>query len=369
MKKSLLFVALATLTMASCSQDETTGTNNGGGIRFISSVDNTTRANLSTLANLGAFNVTAVGNGANYFTNLGVTTTDNGVTWTPAQTYYWPTYQLAFYAYAPTTLTGVSIDNNAQRIANFTPATAVANQKDVVISHNTGTKTANEGSGVALNFKHALSQIEVKAKCSNTNIKIDVLGVKICHIPSTSTFTYPAAVTNAAYGLSQNQWATPTSPADFMIKGTAALTLTADAQSLMFGDNNFILIPQHLTAWSGSTIPDGAYLSVLCRISSKDGAVYTQLYPPMAGKYGFSAVAINTNWEPGMRYVYTLEYCGPNGGGGGQIDPLPTNPTNPTDPDVDPAPGTGGDKILGNAIKFTVTVDTWKDAASSDIQM
>ena len=56
-------------------------------------------------------------------------------------------------------------------------------------------------------------------------------------------------------------------------------------------------------------------------------------------------------------------FCG-DGGGGGKIDPTPTDPTKPTDPTVDPTPidgGSGGDPILGKPIKFTVTVDDWTD--------
>ena len=74
-------------------------------------------------------------------------------------------------------------------------------------------------------------------------------------------------------------------------------------------------------------------------------------------------MAIGTNWEPGKKYIYTLTFCG-DGGGGGKIDPTPTDPTDPSSEDVDPNPipgGKGGDDILGNPIKFTVTVDNWTD--------
>ena len=76
------------------------------------------------------------------------------------------------------------------------------------------------------------------------------------------------------------------------------------------------------------------------------------------GKYAFSAVPIDTNWEPGKKYTYTLNFCGDNGGGG-QVDPDP----DPTDPDVDPDPTDDdpGDPILGKPIYFTVTVDDWQD--------
>ena len=95
-----------------------------------------------------------------------------------------------------------------------------------------------------------------------------------------------------------------------------------------------------------------------------DNGNLTLLYPKSTGgnpndKYAFSAVGIDTNWEPGKKYTYTLNFAD-NGGGGGWIDPNPTNPTDPTDPKVDPTPGTGGTPILG-PINFTVTVDNWTD--------
>lgn len=223
-----------------------------------------------------------------------------------------------------------------------------------------------------MNFKHALSQIVVNAKCSNDKIKIEVLGVKLVNAAAKADFAFPEAVTNTGYTLPQGQWSNLSEKDDpskaYMIRGDAPLTLTADAQSIMFGDNNLMLIPQQLTAWNGTVATAGAYLSVLCRIYSLDGGNETLLYPEptstddKSGKYAFSAIGINTNWEPGKKYTYTLNFCGD--GGGGKIDPTPTDPTKPTDPTVDPTPiddGKGGDPILGKPIKFTVTVDDWTD--------
>lgn len=374
--RKLLFWAMTVVVMASCSNDDVVDVNKGDGISFRPSLDKAlTRTNVTTLQNLAAFNVTAIGNGLNYFTDLGVTSTDNGTTWTTASTYYWPGYELKFFAYAPQTTGGtVSIGNASRKITGFSPAQAVANQRDLVISYNTGTKATNEGSGVAMNFKHALSQIEVKAKCSNDRIKIEVLGVKLVNAASRAEFSFPTTETKSDYILPQSQWSNwseKNEPAKaYMIRGNTPVTLTADAQSIMFGDGNFMLIPQQLMKWDGSAAKTGAYLSVLCRISSLDGTNETLLYPqPIVGgntkngKYAFSAVGIDTNWEPGKKYTYTLNFCG-NGGGAGEIDPTPTDPTNPTDPTIDPDPipgGTGGDPVLGNPIFFTVSVDAWTD--------
>lgn len=379
MKKSFLFAAMSIMILASCSNDDIVDVNNGSGISFRASLDKAvTRANATNLQNLAAFNVTAIGDGKSYFTNLGVTSANNGADWTTASTYYWPSYQLAFFAYAPQTPSGtVGIANAEKKITDFSPAQAVTDQKDLVISYNTGTKALNENSGVAMNFKHALSQIEVKAKCSNDKIKIEVLGVKLVNAAAKADFTFPETETNTGYSLPQNQWGNLTEKNDpskaYMIQGTTAVTLTDAAQSIMFGDNNFMLIPQQLTKWDGTAATIGAYLSVLCRIYSVDNGNLTLLYPQPTGgdnkddKYAFSAVGIDTNWEPGKKYIYTLNFCD-NGGGAGEIDPTPTDPTNPTNPQVDPTPGTGGDPILGSPIKFTVTVDDWTDQ-SVDINM
>ena len=179
MKKEFLFAAMAVAALASCSNDEVVDVNNGGGISFRASLDKAvTRANVTNLSNLGAFNVTAIGNGANYFTDLGVSSSDGGSNWTTASTYYWPSYELGFFAYAPQVPGGtVNITDGEKKIIGFSPAQAVTDQKDLVISYNKGDKATNESSGVAMNFKYALSQIEVKAKCSNDKMKVEVICV------------------------------------------------------------------------------------------------------------------------------------------------------------------------------------------------
>lgn len=375
MKKYFLFSAMAAVALASCTNDDVVDVNKGGGISFRASLDKARTKAVTSLSNLNAFNVTAIGNSSNYFTDLGVTSSDNGSTWTTASTYYWPGYELAFFAYAPQTPGGtVGISGTGKKISDFSPAQDVSAQNDLVIAYNTGTKAANEGSGVPLNFKHALSQIEVQAKCSNEKIKIEILGVRMVNAATKADFTFPEIETTSAYVLAQSQWA-GWSGADgghataYYIKGEQPVTLTDNAQSIMFGDDNFMLLPQQLTAWDGTASQTGAYLSVLCRIYSVDGGNEILLYPQPTdtdnkdGKYAFSAVSIDTNWEPGKKYTYTLNFCD-NGGGAGKGDPDP-DPDEPVDPDpgVDP-----GEPILG-PITFTVTVDEWSDQPAVNVGM
>lgn len=367
MKKNFFLAAVVLAAMSSCSKDEVVEVNNGNAIAFRASLDRAiSRGSETDLNNLQAFKVTAIGNDKNYFTNLVVNSSDGGHTWQTASTYYWPSFGLSFFAYAPQDIGSgaVSIDNSAKKITGFSPSQTVSEQKDLVIAYNKGDRLKNEKPGVALNFKHALSQIEVKAKCMNSNIKVEVLGVKVMNVAGTADFIFPEdKPTDSSYELSQGQWTNAKGTQGYLIKGTSPVTLTSDAQSIMMDAGNFMLIPQTLTKWDGTAASGGAYLSVLCRISSVDGDNEVLLYPLATstdnknGKYGLSAVAIDTNWLPGKKYTYTLTFCGSDSGAG-RIDPNP----NSSDSSIDPNPvsgGNGGDLILGAPIKFTVTVDNW----------
>lgn len=384
--KKLLFAAAVITAMASCSNNEIIDVNPGEGISFRTSLDKATRANaenVTTLDNLNDFKVTGLTNNQNYFTDLLVSKA--GSVWNTESTYYWPNDNVQFFAYAPTNIgTGtISINNSGQQITNFTPETEVANQKDLLISYNTGNKTTNESTGVLMNFKHALSQIEIKAKCSNPNIKIEVKGVRIVNAGRKADFTFPTEVTNSTYTLPQAKWSNlqdKDTKEAYKVKGENIVELTSSAQSIMFGQKNFMLIPQQLTAWAGKGHTTGAYISVLCRIYSKSGSEEILLYPktspatrasvilPEQTMYAYASVAIDTNWEPGKKYIYTLDFCSStNSGGAGLIDP---NPDNTTDPEVDPNPkdgSEGGDPVLNGPIKFTVAVDNWTDETENII--
>ena len=373
MKKQLLFVAMAAIAMASCSKDETSGVNQGGAMNFRASLGKTlSRATETTLDNLKGFNVTAIGDGKAYFTDLAVT--NAGGTWTPAQTHYWPKYELQFFAYAPQDNKGVSIMPDAQKITDYTPAAAAVDQQDLVISYNKGTKELNEKTGVEMNFKHALSQIKIKAMNSNAKtMKVEIVGVKVANVSMKGTFTFPTTPTAADYVLANN-WvaaAHANNGADkYEIKATGSVTLTADAAELMFGangktDENWMLVPQTQTAWDGGAKPEGSYLAVLCRICELDdkGNERKEIWPAdhktvtevNGHNYAYSAVGAAMNWEPGKRYTYTLDFFGDNGGGGGQIDPI--DPEKP------------GEDIVGGPIKFTVTVDGWQEAGDTNVGM
>lgn len=391
MKKELLFAAVAAIGLASCSNDDTLDVNKSVyGITFRASVDKQTRASEVTVSNMQSFNVTAVGNSKTYFSGLTATSTDKGFNWSTDKIYYWPSYQLTFYAWSHAADGAtVSVSHEGQKVTGFSPSQTVGSQKDFVVSVNTGTKEANNGSGVTMNFKHALSQIAVQAKCSNSNMKIEVLGVKLVNMATTADFTFPTAVTSTGSTLAQSLWSNLSGKNDhskaYMVKGSEPVTLTSSAQSILFSDESFMLIPQQLTKWSVTatttgttgTTSTGAYLAVLCRVSSLNGTEATLLYPqPTAkdtkeGKYAFTAVGIETNWEPGNKYTYTLDFCNGVDGGCGQIAPDLANPVDGEDAQVDTTPVEGqsaGYTILGS-IKLSASVESWTAADAVNTSM
>lgn len=379
MRKTLIGMATVLVAMSSCMEDEVLERNQGNALAFRASIDKALsrsgNENVTDLSKLQEFKVTATIDGqSNYFTNMLVSKASSGSTWNTEHTYYWPKYDLGFYAYAPTNIGGVSINDAGKKIADFTPDKDVNQQIDLLVAYNTGNRTDNELSGVALNFKHALSQIDVQAKCSNPNIEIVVKSIRFVNVKTKGSFTYPADITSTNNTLA-NCWNPSSEVSDAAYYKASfgqgqEVTLTNSPKSINPSNNNFMLIPQQLAKWEKTSRETGAYIAVLCRISSKDGEQKTILYPESgdnAAKFGSIIVPIDTNWEAGKKYTYTLNFCG-DGGGAGLVDPNPDT----TDPNVDPKPkpgSEGGDPVLGNPIKFTVTVENWTDASVSEINL
>lgn len=346
MKKSVLLLGLAALALSSCSNDETTAINSGNAIDFRAAMG--TRGTETTNDNLTQFKVTALDKtGANYFTGAVFTKEGSFFTSTPA--YYWPAdnSNLTFYAYAPTTVSGITINNTTKKLVDFAPAARVTDQIDFVTANATGSK-ADESAGVHLEFAHRLSQIEVKAKNTNEGYIYTVTGVRIAQIIPEATFDF-----------ADEKWAVPTEDvndkATYDVTYADAVTLGADAVTIMGAENdNAMLIPQQLTPWDSTNDKKnadlGAYLAVRVQINTKDGA---RVFPTNID-YAWVAVPIDTNWEQGNKYIYTLDFSA----GAGKLDPTtPDNPEDPEYPGQDP-----GDDILGAAIKFTVDVTAWTPA-------
>lgn len=342
MKRFFLLTAAAA-TMAACSQDEATDVaDKGHGIDFRTVL---TRAAETTTANLSSITVTAIdADNENYFTD--VEFTKSGSYFTSETPYYWPSdgSSLSFYAYSPAAAdlgAAVTIDNAAKKLTDYQPAATIADQKDFITANATGSK-ADESTGVALTFKHQLVQIEIKAKSNSGSYNYKVQGIRIAQPVSKGTFDFGTSTWQL--GSDKTDYEVTYEGSEKPLDGTAASMMAAD------GDNA-MLLPQQLVAWDpdGDKKNDskGAYLALKVNITDKGG---DPVYPAEAGEYAWASVAIDTNWEAGQKYIYTLDFTD----GAGKIDP--------EDPDHP------GEDILGSPIKFTVTVDTWQDA-NQDVEM
>ena len=339
----LLAVALGAAMLMSCEQDRTVAVREDNAIAFRSNLRSLTKATEVTNTNISAFKVTAIGNSANYFTDMDVAVDGSG-NCTADKTYYWPSYQLGFYAYANPSGGTAAITNASKMINGVTPAAAAADQVDFVIAYENGTKAGNETTGVPLNFRHALSQVVVKAaNLSTSGIVIKVKGVKIQNILNSGNITFPAdpTTTRNSGTLAQSLWNTSSaSKTTYTISDATGVTLNGTAQSIMFDGAAWMIIPQALTARTSFQDDDdhGSSIGVMVQILD---ASNNQLYP--ASGYAYTNIPIGTNWEPGKKYIYTLNFLDEANDGGAGVDD-----------DDDP--------VLGLPIRFTLTVDDWVDA-------
>lgn len=341
MKTHLLLIpaALLGLGLASCAEDEPVSESHGRAINFRPAM--TTRATETTNANLTAIKVAGFMGTATYFEPLDfVKGSDNYFTSTPV--YNWPgdDTELTFYAYAPTTMTGVTLTPDTKTLTAFSPAAGIADQVDFITSSATGKRSLNESSGVDMTFNHQLSQIEVRAKADNAAYTYQITGVRIGKPVSKGDFDF-----------SKSEWIPATDKAIYEETYATPVELTSTAATVMGEEGNAMLIPQQLTAWDpegdAANSKEGAYLSVKLQINTVAGA---QVYPfASEPDCQWAAIPINTNWEAGNKYIYTLDLSN----GAGFVDP--------DDPDP-------GKPVLGGPIKFTVNVVKWSDS-SVDVPM
>ena len=160
MKKKLLIFAVAGFALASCSSDETTAslaTSEANEISFRSLNNSVTRATEKTaFADNDVIDVWAVydtGTPAMYFqSNF---TYNSGTGFTSANKYYWPdlssTNTLAFYA-----THNADAVQSAAGVAAYTPNSAAASQKDVIVAYGVANSSTNINTKFPLTFNHAL---------------------------------------------------------------------------------------------------------------------------------------------------------------------------------------------------------------------
>ena len=339
---SFAITALCSFFIVACNHIDVIMEEGSDAIRFHTSIQAPVRATETTVANLGSFKVTALGQGEAYFSEIPVSVDATGAC-TTEQTLYWPAYSLGFFGWANAEDGTVAIASDAQKVTGFTPAASAAAQKDFVVAYNKGTHKEFGNNPVLMNFRHALSAVEIKAKNSSDDLKISVKGVCFNNLLNKGDFTWPAEVTTGAGTLPAAAWSTEgAEKAGYVIEPNDAtpIVLTKEAQSVMFDANEWMLVPQTFAKWDvandKANAAKGACIGVLVQIEANGKLIY-----PASG-YAYTYVPVEDTWQPGYKYTYTLSFCDPDGDGnhGGGYDD-------------------DGDYVI-NKLSFTVTVDEWK---------
>ena len=363
------FLMIAALTMlASCSKDEIVGHQDDLPIQFRTVIEKQTRATSYTTNTLNSFSVTAFNDAEKTFimkdAEYSRSSGNSSVFLASGETkYYWPkTADVKFYAYAPKAAdnNGVTFISESNRI-KVEPLSDTDGQKDVLYAANIGCKSLDATSGVSLNFRHAMSKIEIRVKNSNSKLKFNVTGWKIAGVDGSASFKldYLYDTSTSASGslntLDRGIWTDNDDDynADYS-KTFSTKEVTSANSTWKTLTGSAILIPQDAskaTAYSGSdpgnNALNGAYIAI--QYQALDG---TDAVVVPAGTWGCWPVSFS--WQPGFRYLYTVDLAelGYSEKGTDDLEPVIEN--------------------LDIEMKFVdVTVDAWQpeddDEANTDV--
>lgn len=368
-------LASSAFMLTSCSDDEVQEINQGREIAFTTQIS---RATPTTASEFDAFKVWAHGVG---FANMVINGDEAKKSLTEAniynltKNYYWPNdvEKITFWAYGPTSGSNAititeSFTSTSQVLGPYTVTADETyggrNHKDLVVASTTATRL--DGTTVGLKFKHAFSQIEVKAVAgkgiTNDNKIIKIAGAWIVNASSTGTMSFTTD--------NKISWGSLSTPAKYGVTYTGDnIPQLSNSPTCLIGESSttntsLMLIPQTVDAVTfNGAAHNGAYILLSCRIEvwhdgithpDNDDAIlsegnkhYHQLFPVSKtferNQYGETCVPIKINWEAGKKYIYTLELCGSDSGAG--VYP-PGNPN-------------AGTPVLDDPIKFSVSVDEW----------
>ena len=357
MKKSILILAAFAFVAFSCTKTEVKDDTPKKGINFSAYTAKPTKAAQTdvTNTNLEKFEVTAIGNGAIYFDNV---TFRKNTVWESTPAYFWPDYELKFYAYnTPASTTGFVRNNEdlSNPTLTVTPSLNMLEQEDLVAAYKSGHRDSydNGNNPVDILFSHYLTQIVVNALSSNDNYKVEVNAVKLANIAKSGTYTF-ATNTIAASDQKANYSATFTSSKELT---------TTPKEVMKDGDDGgkWYLVPQTISAWDQahdySNTNKRSYLALKVKITAK--ASGAKIYPATAtasgDEYAWMAVPIPADFAfaMGKKYNVTMKFFG--NGGAGYVDPEePGDLNGNNDPNDDK-----GKSIFGGPIKFVATVSPW----------
>ena len=400
MKKFLIFAGLAGM-LASCSSDETVSdpSTKQDVLSFSGYVGNMTRSVgvLSQISDVEKMDVwcdiNENGTAKKYFQDtFNRITTSSGASsgYSSTQPYYWvndisASKTMSFIAFHNAT------QSDRRTITGFAPNAAAADQQDVLVAYHESSQ--KETPQINLNFRHILSQIDVRVKNTNPKLRCTVTGVRIGYVKTASTqFKYSGGVTDTqdAENVAQNNWtlvdfaapgANQTYAENYKYEQAVTWTTPLSGGSYVTAPSHlgnftpWILLPQDMklfekdangkkvyahsfaslvTDTNGNPLPDvsGSYIGLKETITFVNEGNETVL---VNDAWVYWPIDELTNWNPGNKYTYVIDI---NSG----YYPVPPGPG--------PGPGPNPPIVpVFEKIEFspTCTVDNWDDGGTYDL--
>ena len=311
--KSLLLVAAAAMTMASCSQNEIvetnpdanraigfgvyTGTQTKGLVTDNSTTDGVTANGLKVDSK--GFGILAYQTDGDYNTtnpkglfmdNVHATweSSEAGGSWKYSPTKFWPTNdtdKISFFGYAPFTTAATGTPSaNGIKITNATASedpllefTLQDNQKDMVdlvVSNVKDQQSTTAGGKVTFAFKHALTRVAMHAKTSvatNAETKVYITGIKLKHTKKLAQ--------KATFDMNDATWELPaTTPGSDYLAAEYAIAATSANGVLKLAN----------PTWKGYTTPAVEINSAAVNLFTDDQYLF---FIPIDGTTGTGAAS------------------------------------------------------------------------------
>lgn len=262
---------------------------------------------------------------------------------------YWPEDNgtMNFYAYVDDN-GSFKYNNGAPKFDSFQVASNAADQLDLMYA--VATDKSKSENPVALNFRHALSQVCFKAKNDNENIEITVNSISVSNIAGTNTYNFPSQDTdnnitdhqteNTIDDATNTESTETTEPvynrgtwntldqsaqtgtffvnlsADNVIANNSESATNLTVYTATHDDRTykkaFNLLPQSRVAASNASTKDGAYftlnLTVKNILNSEQKGETTEPEKTVVASDADFIVPVNIAWEQGNRYIYTFNF-------------------------------------------------------------
>lgn len=314
MKRSeLLAILVLPMFIAACSEDDTVyAPVDENAIRFTAIAGHEARSGEVTTNTLTEFNVFAYTDGKLYMDNVKVSkNADN--TWTYSPVMYWPSTPVNFFAFSPAKW--------FEGVSGADQAVTYDNDGNVDLIYAVNMDETQSASPVKLNFRHAMSHVEVQLMSTTPNIAVNVSGIRLANVYKTGTFLFPQVTTTPGVGTTAGVWSQLTAPSEYVLYDGAASPVVLTETATDYADKcDGFLLPQNLTSMtSGADGYAGSYIRVDCTITDRatgimlwpnDNTPQTQVATDGDKKTGMLFFPLrNTDvphWIGGYRYMYVI---------------------------------------------------------------